>query len=83
MIKLPEEYTEYTFWNLQKSSSKGVFARIWFKSKIIEYYPRWWMAPAWPLIRYYVTKHERSHAWGLSKCLSDSKLCVMFEDNDT
>lgn len=83
MIKLPSNYTEHTVWHPSNPESQGTFGYHFGSENRIEYYPRWWYALVWPIMKYFIMKHERVHAWGIRKCLSGSKTCVMYEDNDT
>ena len=77
-IKLPPGWTEST-----GKTTLGVLA--WYDSgtKMITYYPRWWLWPVWWLMVRFIRRHERAHAWGIKDCLSSSNDCIMYEDNDT
>lgn len=76
MIPLPPNWTE--IW-LRKLEVDGVFAVCYWSRNLIEYWKVWFLFP----FKYFLIKHERSHAWGIKKCLSGSKFCIMAEDNDT
>jgi hypothetical protein len=87
MHPLPPGWTERTIWNPQLediASPKldGILAYYHRNRCIIEYYPRWWMVPIWWMIFPAVRRHERGHAMGLRDCMSGSRWCVMYEDED-
>lgn len=85
--KLPNGWRERTIWNPRPGNTagprtEGVLA--WYSSalRIIEYYPRWWLAPVWWFLVQPITRHERGHAWGLKDCVAGRRWCVMYEGND-
>ena len=82
-MDLPPAYNEKTIWHPDTPEAQGVFAYHFGSEKRIEYYLRWWYCWAWPAIMPFVKRHERAHAWGIRECLSGSRTCIMFEDDDT
>lgn len=51
MIPLPPGWTERTEWDSQAADSAGRLALCQRADRTITYYPRWWLALAWPLVR--------------------------------
>ena len=80
-ITCPPAFKEVVIYNPTHDAAKGVLGRIIPHGLRIEYYPRWWYILAWPLIRLYVIRHERGHAWGIpmSGCVDANPRCVMWE----
>lgn len=87
-LKLPNDWTEKTIWNPKPSETvsgrtQGVLAYYNRQKKIIEYYPRWWLAPIWFILYPLIRKHELGHVYGIKKCLGKHKWCIMYEDEDS
>ncbi len=81
-MPLPSGWVESTLWGGHIGVSEGRFAWCARASKQIVYFPRWWLAPLWPLIRLWARGHERGHAWGVpaSGCLAGRSDCLMSEE---
>ena len=81
-IPLPPGWTERTEWDSRSADAVGRLALCRRAARAITYYPRWWLAPAWPLIMPLVMAHERGHAHGIpaSGCLGGHRWCLMAEE---
>lgn len=87
-LELPNGWEERILWNPKPSETvsrkvRGVLAYYNKRRKIIEYYPRWWIAPIWFLLYPAIRQHELGHAHGLRNCVGRHKWCVMYEDKDS
>lgn len=82
MIPLPPNWDERTEWNSRSTDAVGRLGLCRRSKRLIEYYPRWWLAPIWPLVRPLVMAHERGHAHGIPKtgCLGGHRWCMMAEE---
>lgn len=78
-VTLPPLWIEQT----NELSKNQDFARTYYATKVIEYYPKWWALGIWCLMLKHIKNHERAHAHGIKDCLSRDKSCIMYEDNDT
>jgi hypothetical protein len=58
----------------------GVFAWHDSKPRLVEYYYSDWIPE---FFKSWIIRHERAHTWGIKKCLSGSRTCLMAEDDDT
>ena len=79
---LPPGWTERTEWDSRSADAVGRLALCRRADRTITYWPRWWLALFWPLIRLWVRGHERGHAWGVpaSGCLAGRSDCLMSEE---
>ena len=82
-VPLPAGWREDQEWNSLSPTSKGRFGFCFRGAHLILYWPRWWVAPLWPVIFFWVMGHERGHAWGIPKsgCLSGIRGCLMSEES--
>ena len=81
-ITLPPGWREDVRRDSHEADAVGRLGRCYRGARLLVYWPRWWMAPFWPLIRIWVRGHERGHAWGVpaSGCLAGRRDCLMSEE---